>query len=168
MGLRSLVPRSIRNRIRRARSLAHAVRVGLRRPARAPFERFETASPEPAPPAEPIAARASRTQQQRTDERLDLSVQYGERAAVIVPEGVTVLEAALDAGLDVPFSCQMGGCGACACTLVSGEVDMEEPHCLSDDELAAGIILPCVSHPLSPVVVVPVDDEIQSPTLECS
>jgi ring-1,2-phenylacetyl-CoA epoxidase subunit PaaE len=68
---------------------------------------------------------------------------------VVVEPGQTVLTAALNAGIDLPFSCTMGGCGACQVELLSGEVALEEPHCLSDHELASGLRLTCVGRPLT-------------------
>ncbi|MDP3275476.1 MAG: ferredoxin--NADP reductase [Deltaproteobacteria bacterium] len=69
----------------------------------------------------------------------------------------TVLEAALSAGLDMPFSCTMGGCGACKLKLVDGTVEMVEPNCLNDAERRDGDILACVSCTTSDVrVEVPV------------
>lgn len=65
----------------------------------------------------------------------------------------TVLEAGLEAGLDMPFSCTMGGCGACKVKLVSGTVDMVEPNCLLDSEKQEGAILACVACTTSDVVV---------------
>lgn len=67
---------------------------------------------------------------------------------VPVPPGETLLEAGLGAGADMPFSCAMGGCAACKCKLVEGEVLMEEPNCLSDAERADGWVLACVSRPM--------------------
>nr|WP_225937595.1 ferredoxin--NADP reductase [Myxococcus sp. RHSTA-1-4] len=70
-----------------------------------------------------------------------------------VPAGTTVLEAALSAGLPMPYSCAMGGCGACRVTLRSGEVRMEEPNCLTVDEHERGQVLACVARPVTPVTV---------------
>jgi ferredoxin len=42
----------------------------------------------------------------------------------------------------------MGGCAACRVRLVKGELRMEEPNCLTDDERARGYVLACVSRPL--------------------
>jgi len=67
---------------------------------------------------------------------------------VPVAPGDTLLEAGLAAGADMPFSCAMGGCAACKCKLVEGEVLMEEPNCLSDAERADGWVLACVSRPM--------------------
>ncbi|MBX7192861.1 MAG: ferredoxin--NADP reductase, partial [Sandaracinaceae bacterium] len=61
----------------------------------------------------------------------------------------TVLEAALAQGVALPFSCQMGGCGACRCK-GAGELVMDEPNCLTDAEKREGHVLTCVSRALGP------------------
>lgn len=77
----------------------------------------------------------------------------GKAREVTVPTGGSLLDAGLDAGLAMPFSCAMGGCGACAVELVSGAVDLDEPNCLGADERARGTILACVARPLGPCVI---------------
>lgn len=77
----------------------------------------------------------------------------GVARELTVPAGATVLEAALSAGLPMPYSCAMGGCGACKVTLRTGEVRMEEPNCLTAEERARGQVLACVSRPVTPVTV---------------
>jgi ferredoxin-NADP reductase len=67
--------------------------------------------------------------------------------------GATVLEAGLAAGVPMPFSCAVGGCGACRVKLVEGDVELEEPNCLSDAERAAGWVLACVGRPCGPCTV---------------
>ncbi len=66
-----------------------------------------------------------------------------------VPTGATILWAALDQGVDYPFGCQSGNCGACKSYLVSGEVTMEgySEFALSDEEKARGLILACRAVP---------------------
>jgi ferredoxin len=71
----------------------------------------------------------------------------GATHAVVVPAGRTVLESALDARVDMPFSCTVGGCGACRVRLVEGDLAMDEPNCLSPEERARGYVLACVSRP---------------------
>lgn len=73
--------------------------------------------------------------------------------ALRLAEGQTVLEAGLEADLAMEFSCQMGGCGACMIRVLQGEVVMEEPNCLTDEERAEGYCLACVSHPRGHLVV---------------
>lgn len=74
-------------------------------------------------------------------------------AVVIVQPGESILEATLAAGLPMPFSCTLGGCGACKVALRAGTVDMEEPNCLTPAERAAGHVLTCVGRPLGPVTI---------------
>jgi ferredoxin-NADP reductase len=72
---------------------------------------------------------------------------------VLVRPGQSILEAATSAGVPLSFSCAMGGCGTCMLRLVDGEVRMEEPNCLTEEERAAGMVLACVSRPLGPVTL---------------
>jgi ring-1,2-phenylacetyl-CoA epoxidase subunit PaaE len=78
-----------------------------------------------------------------------LRMRDGERR-LVVAAGRTVLETALDAGIDMPFSCAVGGCGTCRVHLARGSVAMDEPNCLSADERADRYVLACVSRPSSP------------------
>ncbi|MFW2389541.1 MAG: 2Fe-2S iron-sulfur cluster-binding protein [Polyangiales bacterium] len=73
----------------------------------------------------------------------------GREQGIQVAPGQTILEAALGAGIDMPFSCAMGGCGACRCKLSEGEIEMEEPNCLSRAEREQGYVLACVGRPLT-------------------
>jgi ring-1,2-phenylacetyl-CoA epoxidase subunit PaaE len=77
----------------------------------------------------------------------------GAETEAIAAAGATVLEAGLAAGLAMPFSCGLGGCGACKVRLVDGEVAMEEPNCLSAEERAGGFVLACVASPLRPCTI---------------
>jgi cytochrome P450/ferredoxin-NADP reductase len=64
---------------------------------------------------------------------------------ITVGANVTLLEALEGAGLTVPFSCRAGSCGACALTVLEGEIDHRD-SVLTDDEKAEGkTILTCVS-----------------------
>lgn len=89
------------------------------------------------------------------DRRLPMVVERrGERiGAVDVPAGKTLLEAGLDAGLPMPFSCAMGNCGECRVRLTRGEVEMDDPNTLTPEERAQGFILACISRPLSPSTI---------------
>lgn len=64
-----------------------------------------------------------------------------------VPGDSTILEAGLEAGLPMKYSCTVGECGECAVRLLSGKVAMSTPHCLSPDDLADGVVLTCVGRP---------------------
>ena len=82
-------------------------------------------------------------------ERVVISSKGGLDQGIQVEPGQTILEAALGAGIDMPFSCAMGGCGACRVRRVEGEIQMEEPNCLSRAEREQGYVLTCVGRPLA-------------------
>lgn len=77
----------------------------------------------------------------------------GRPATVTCRPDQTLLDAARAARKDLPFSCTLGGCGACRVRLVTGRVAMEEPNCLTAAERSDGVILTCVGRPLTPVTL---------------
>jgi 3-ketosteroid 9alpha-monooxygenase subunit B len=82
----------------------------------------------------------------------------GETHTVSWPRGAKLLDVLLNRGLDAPFSCREGHCGACACTLRSGKVTMEVNDVLEQQDLDEGLILACQSHPESDSVEVTYDE----------
>jgi ring-1,2-phenylacetyl-CoA epoxidase subunit PaaE len=98
------------------------------------------------------AARVSPSARASTTESVTVRLS-GLTQDVTVSNGATLLEAALGAGLAMPFSCAMGGCGACVVTVVSGQIEMEEPNCLTKEERARGCALTCIGRPIGPTVV---------------
>lgn len=77
----------------------------------------------------------------------------GATREVPVEPGQTLLDAGLAAGVPMEFSCAMGGCGACRVKLTDGEVDSDEPNCLTPSERADGYVLACVSRLCTDVTV---------------
>jgi len=72
-----------------------------------------------------------------------------EEHQVKVNPSKTILDAALDEEIDLPYSCQSGLCTACRGKCVSGSVKMDEEEGLSQAEKDAGYVLICVAHPLT-------------------
>jgi ring-1,2-phenylacetyl-CoA epoxidase subunit PaaE len=64
----------------------------------------------------------------------------------------SILAATLRARPDAPFSCTGGVCGTCRARLVEGEVRMDRNYALEPEEVAAGIVLACQSHPITAAV----------------
>lgn len=73
-------------------------------------------------------------------------------------DGETILDAAMEAGADVPFSCKGGVCCVCKAKVIEGNVFMKQNFSLSDEEVEEGFILTCQSHPDSDSVVVDFDE----------
>jgi ferredoxin-NADP reductase len=90
------------------------------------------------------AARSDDDAALRSPQLLTLRIGGEERELNVAP-AQTILEAGLAAGLAMPYSCAMGGCAACKVKLHDGEVEMEEPNCLTASERGAGYVLACVS-----------------------
>lgn len=71
---------------------------------------------------------------------------------VNIPEGQTILEGARAAGVELPFSCTMGGCAACK-VRVRGDVHLPDPNCLTELEAAGGETLACIACPRSSLTI---------------
>jgi 3-ketosteroid 9alpha-monooxygenase subunit B len=82
-----------------------------------------------------------------------LSVELdGTATALPWPPGTRMLDVLIAAGLAAPYSCRQGICGACACQLVAGRVEMAHNEVLEAADLADGYILACQAMPLTPEV----------------
>ncbi|QNE39907.1 ferredoxin--NADP reductase [Hymenobacter sp. NBH84] len=87
-----------------------------------------------------------------------VTVQYeGSEYQFDVAPDQTILEAALDLDIDLPYSCQAGLCTACRGKCLSGKVHLDEREGLSDSEMEKGYVLVCVAHPLTKDVVIEID-----------
>lgn len=71
--------------------------------------------------------------------------------------GLSILDAALQQGADLPYACKGGVCATCRARLVNGEVSMDTNYALEPEEVAQGFILTCQSHPRTPGVEVDFD-----------
>ncbi|WP_436535433.1 2Fe-2S iron-sulfur cluster-binding protein [Actinoplanes sp. HUAS TT8] len=61
------------------------------------------------------------------------------------PAGKRMLDVVIEAGLNPPFSCRQGHCGACACRLLGGKVEMINNEILEEEDFAEGYVLACQS-----------------------
>jgi ring-1,2-phenylacetyl-CoA epoxidase subunit PaaE len=89
------------------------------------------------------------------DKAHEVTIRYdGQEFKVMVPPHKAILETALDAGIDLPYSCQSGLCTACRGKCLSGKVKLDEEDGLSKSERDQGYVLTCVGHPLTDDVVI--------------
>jgi len=70
------------------------------------------------------------------------------------PAGTRMLDVLIEAGLDAPYSCRQGICGACACQLTGGKVEMVHNEVLEAADIADGYILACQAVSLTPEVCI--------------
>ncbi len=82
----------------------------------------------------------------------------GETHEIRWPRSAKLLDLLLDKGLDAPFSCREGHCGACAVLKKSGDVEMEVNDVLEQQDLDEGLILGCQARPRSDSVEVTYDE----------
>ena len=80
------------------------------------------------------------------------------RSFTMPRKGESVLDAALAANMDAPYSCKAGVCSTCRCKVLEGEVEMAVNHALEDYEVRAGYALSCQAYPLTDRLVVTYDE----------
>ncbi|HEV7553804.1 MAG TPA: ferric reductase-like transmembrane domain-containing protein, partial [Kofleriaceae bacterium] len=85
-------------------------------------------------------------------EPANVRFQKSDRTCELTPE-LTVLEAAEECGVTIPFECRSGICGQCKTKLVSGRVVMEVQDALTSGDRAKGLILACQAKAVKDVVV---------------
>lgn len=77
--------------------------------------------------------------------------------ALSLNSDVTILDAALKQGADLPFACKGGMCCTCKAKLLEGQVEMDVHWGLEHEEIEQGYILTCQSHPKTEKIVIDFD-----------
>ena len=80
------------------------------------------------------------------------------RVIEVLASDPSLLDAAARVGMDVPYSCKSGVCSTCRCKVLEGEVRMDRNFALEKHELAAGFVLACQAHALTPKVTLSFDE----------
>ena len=83
------------------------------------------------------------------ESQVTVAVDGVETTFALRSTGDTVLDAAMQQGIDPPYSCAGGACGTCRAKVLLGRAVMDQNHVLSDAEIDTGYILTCQAHPVS-------------------
>jgi ring-1,2-phenylacetyl-CoA epoxidase subunit PaaE len=121
-------------------------------------ERFTSPTLEALAPAERRAAVAA-GQQKAGGGTVALTVMLdGKPNELRMGRDDHVLDAALAAGLDLPYSCKAGVCCTCRAKVIEGEVRMDKNFTLEPWEMDKGFVLTCQARPLTDRLVVSYDE----------
>lgn len=102
--------------------------------------------------------RAERLAQQNVEGTEVTIVDGGkEFAFTMTKEFDNILDAALNAGADLPFACKGGVCSTCKCEVKQGEVEMKINYALDEKEVSQNLVLSCQAVPTTDKVVVDFD-----------
>ncbi|MDQ3058682.1 MAG: 2Fe-2S iron-sulfur cluster-binding protein [Pseudomonadota bacterium] len=82
----------------------------------------------------------------------------GKRHDIQMAADERILDVALNAGLDLPFSCKGGVCCTCRAKVMEGTVAMDKNFSLEPWEMKQGFVLSCQARPTSERVVVSFDE----------
>ena len=118
----------------------------------APHVHTELFHVESAPP-ERLASPAD----EREGSEVTISLDGRRSTFKLMGSDVSVLQAALRVRADAPFACRGGVCGTCRAKIVDGEVVMDSNYALEPEEIAAGYVLTCQSHPTTERLVLDFD-----------
>lgn len=89
-------------------------------------------------------------------DRTIMIIRTGIKHPLFVPHQHSILTAALENGIELPYSCRAGRCSSCRAKLLQGNVQMHYNEVLTDEDEANGFILTCTGHPVSDDVVIEV------------
>lgn len=95
----------------------------------------------------------------RQESEITLVIDGSHRSFTMGKDTVSVLDAGLEQGIDIRYSCKGGVCSTCRCKVVEGKVEMDANYALEDYEIARGFVLSCQAFPVTDRVVLDFDQD---------
>lgn len=93
-----------------------------------------------------------------TEDTCQLTIVLKSRKYMLeISKTKTILEAAIDAKIDSPYSCEGGFCTSCMAVITDGQVDIGDNTTLDEDEIAVGKTLTCIAKPTTDKLTVSFD-----------
>lgn len=88
----------------------------------------------------------------------EVEIKYeGKKLSFTCQYNETILDAALNAGGDPPYSCLVAACSTCRAMVKTGNIEMKDRDALSDKDIAKGFVLTCQSMPRSKKIILDYD-----------
>ncbi|MCM3564661.1 MAG: 2Fe-2S iron-sulfur cluster-binding protein [Hydrogenophaga sp.] len=127
------------------------------KPERIHTERFTSPTLEALPSAERVKVQLGHTERSEGEVALTV-VLDGKPHELRMGRDQRVLDVALEAGLDLPWSCRGGVCCTCRAKVMEGSVAMEKNFTLEPWEMEQGFVLSCQARPTTDRIVVSYDE----------
>lgn len=74
---------------------------------------------------------------------------HDKEYSIDVPAGKTILRAALEKKIQLPYSCESGICSTCSALCINGKIEMSLNEVLTESDLAGGLVLTCTGYPVT-------------------
>lgn len=101
----------------------------------------------------------ARADSQPSTSEIELIIDGAHTSFSMNRDNKSILDAGLEQGIDIRYSCKGGVCSTCRCKVLEGKVEMDANYALEDYEIARGFVLSCQAFPVTGRVVLDFDSD---------